>query len=68
MSNRLLRLTRFNLAAAIALGVVCSVSAQPPRPLDEEAAERTPAQPQADREPGYLGLITDERREQGAGA
>jgi S1-C subfamily serine protease len=51
--------------------VICSLAAraiaQPPRPSPDEQAERRFAPPQTDAEPGYLGLVTDDRREEGQG-
>jgi hypothetical protein len=56
------------LATSVAnCSIVASLAAQPPRPSGDEPAERRPAPPRADREPGYLGLVTDDRRDQGQG-
>jgi len=54
-------------ATATVCTMVGSSSAQPPRPPVDEQLERNAAPPQADREPGYLGLVTDDRRDRGQG-
>lgn len=53
--------------ATATCAIVASIAAQPPRPSADDPAERRPVPPQADREPGYLGLVTDDRRDQGQG-
>jgi predicted metalloprotease with PDZ domain len=56
------------LLITIANCILASIAtAQPPPPPADEQAERTPALPPADREPGYLGLVTDDRRDLGKG-
>jgi hypothetical protein len=54
-------------AAATSCAIATSFAAQPPRPSRAEPAERPSAPPQAELEPGYLGLVSDDRREQGQG-
>jgi predicted metalloprotease with PDZ domain len=51
--------------AAATCAIVASVAAQPPRPTADDPAERRPVPPRTEREPGYLGLVTDDRRDQG---
>jgi membrane-associated protease RseP (regulator of RpoE activity) len=53
--------------AAANCSMVASLAAQPPRPSADEQAERRSAPPQAGLEPGYLGLVSDDRRDQGRG-
>jgi predicted metalloprotease with PDZ domain len=53
--------------AAATCAIVASVAAQPPRPTADDPAERRPVPPRTEREPGYLGLVTDDRRDQGQG-
>jgi membrane-associated protease RseP (regulator of RpoE activity) len=65
---RVSRLT--TLFHTIAIANCCWPSfagAQPPSPPIDDQTERRSAPLQTDREPGYLGLVTDDRREQGQG-
>jgi S1-C subfamily serine protease len=60
--------TSLLFVAALALcGPAAFAVAQTPRPSADEQADRQFAAPQTDGEPGYLGLITDDRRDQGQG-
>jgi PDZ domain len=67
MSTVMQLLTRLAAGIAPALLIIAVVSAQPLRPPAEDPREDRASRPATEREPGYLGLITDDRSEQGRG-